>query len=145
MCVSWRGHSSCPTSNAYQLVPSRVSECHPPASSSGRGQRSKDFPCEHWGEGRLGGSRLPWLCSPSCSLSFWCEREESAAKGPALFAYFTRVFLYLLQAAPSSPNPAPQSSCKLFLCLQWPEKRLGQTGSRITGGTKVAVILKMSL
>lgn len=78
-------------------------------------------------------------------MSLWREREEGAAKGPAFFTYFTHAFLYVLQAAPSSPNPVPQSLCKPLLWLQWPEERLGGRGSRITGGIKVAVILKKSL
>lgn len=100
--------------------------------------------CEHWGEGA--GRRLQVvLVVFSLMLHVWCDREEGAAKGPALLTYFTRVFLCLLQAASSSPHPVPQSVCKLFLWLQWPEEGLGQRGSGITGGTKVVVILKMPL
>lgn len=40
------------------------------------------------GEKGLGGSRLPWLCSPLCFISPWCVKEEGAAKGPALVYVF---------------------------------------------------------
>lgn len=135
VCASCRGRRSCPTCNACQLVPSRVSQCRRPASSPGRAAST--------GERGLGGCRLPWLCSPLCSMSPWCVREKGAAKGPALFTYFTRVFLYLLQATPQtlcrSPCASFSSGCSVA------GGRLGQRGSRITGGTKVAVILKTSL
>lgn len=88
------------------------------------------------GEKGLGGTPGYLSCVLPCGPHLFVIVEEGAAKGPALFTYFTHTCTYLLQAAPGSPKPAPVVLVQAPLAAEpycVAGGRLGQRRGRVMG------------